>query len=223
MFSIFKPTAISKRRSESKSRYLKGPSKRDGESNVANLYRHVYDAPIHTTSLWNELPVELQIKIISLCGVWDFLPLKLVCRGFFELLTINEQSIAKEYLRHRRHGTLPSTSTEQRQYTRNPEDDVVLLSDLFPPSKSAKGGHLYTFRYLHRLRRRQEHCGRLAYYLADRVVKRFVQTQQDFVKTQCPTKSERHIFYKRGVASFKFNLIPVMFVLCSLPTFDIRD
>jgi hypothetical protein len=147
--------------------------------------------------------------------VWDFLPLKLVCRGFYELLTVNEQAIAKDYLRRRRHGTLPSTSTEQRQYTRNPEDDVVLLSDLFPPSKSAKGGHLYTFRYLHRLRRRQELCGRLAYYLSDRVVRRFMQTQQDLVKSQCPTKSERNLFYERGTAGFTFNLIPVTFVIPS--------
>lgn len=163
-----------------------------------------------TSSPWDLLPVEIQIKIFAQCSVRDLLPLRLVCRAFYELLTVHEHSIARQYLRDRRHGTLPSPIDKARTYTRNPEDDVMLLSDLFPPGKSARGGHLYTFRYLHSLRRRQKLCSRLCYYLADRVMDRFMHSETTFIKTNFPSKSERNAFFKRGVASVWFNLTPLM-------------
>ena len=154
--------------------------------------------------------MELQIKIFAHCSVYDLLPLKLVCRSFHQLLTSNEQSIARHYLRQRRHGTLPSPIDSERTYTRNPEDDVVLLSDLFPPSKSAKGGHLYTFRYIHSLRRRQRLCSRLSYYLADRVIDRFIRSETLFMKQSFLSRNGRKAFIQRGIASVWFNLTPLM-------------
>lgn len=165
---------------------------------------------VPTSSPWDLLPVELQIEIFARCSAKDLLPLKLVCKSFYQLLTAHEQSIARHYLRQRRHGTLPSPIDSERTYTRNPEDDVVLLSDLFPPSKSAKGGHLYTFRYIHSLRRRQELCSRLCYYLADRVMDRFAQSEPLFMKHRLSTKDERNAFRQRGMASVWFNLNPLM-------------
>lgn len=147
------------------------------------------------------------------CGIRDFLSLKLVCRGFNEILTVHELAIAQKYLRRRRHGTLPSTTNNERTYTMNPEDDVVLLSDLFPPAKSAKGGHLYTFRYLHTLRRRQDICARLSYYLANRVMDNFCRSNQSLVKSRFPSKSERDLMFERGTAQLQFKLIPLTWVL----------
>lgn len=157
------------------------------------------------------LPVELQIKIFSNCGAGDLLPLRLVCRGFHQVLTLHEHSIAREYLRLRRHGTLPSPIDSERACTRNPEDDAVLLSDLFPPAKSAKGGHLYTFRYVRSLRRRQTLCTRLSYYLADRVMDRFVQIEVPYMKHSFPGKEERNAFIQRGIARLCFELTPLMY------------
>lgn len=91
----------------------------------------------------------------------------------------------------------------------NPEDDVILLSDLFPPVKSAKGGYLYTFRYLHSLRRRQETCARLSYYLANRVMDRFFNQNQDMIKSKAPTKLDRDMMLEHGISLLKFNLIPL--------------
>ncbi|KAF3386900.1 hypothetical protein F1880_000224 [Penicillium rolfsii] len=158
------------------------------------------------------LPVEIQIQIFGYCGSPDFYTLKLVCKAFNALLTSNEHEIVRQYLRQRRHGTLPSPIDNERTYTRNPEDDVVLLSDLFPPSKSARGGHLYTFRYLHGLRTRQKQCSMLCYYLADRVMERFIQTEPIFLRSSFPTrKAERTALVKRGKASIWFHLAPLMY------------
>ncbi|KAJ5174560.1 uncharacterized protein N7482_000437 [Penicillium canariense] len=158
------------------------------------------------------LPVEIQIQIFGYCGTPEFYTLKLVCKAFNALLTSNEHEIVRQYLRQRRHGTLPSPLDNERTYTRNPEDDVVLLSDLFPPSKSARGGHLYTFRYLHGLRQRQKQCSMLCYYLADRVMDRFVQTEPIFLRTSFPTrKAERTALVKKGKASIWFHLAPLMY------------
>ncbi|KAJ5865541.1 hypothetical protein N7534_000094 [Penicillium rubens] len=162
------------------------------------------------SSPW-DLPVEIQIRIFAYSGITDFHPLRLVCKAFYQLLTRNEHEIVRQYLRLRRHGTLPSPIDDDRIYTRNPGDDVVLLSDLFPPSKSARGGHLYTFKYLHGLRRRQMLCSRLCYYLADRILDRFVQTEPAVMKASFPAKrNERNALVKRGVASIWFHLAPLM-------------
>lgn len=175
------------------------------------------DFPIRTepagpppSSPW-DLPVEIQIRIFAYSGITDFHPLRLVCKAFYQLLTRNEHEIVRQYLRLRRHGTLPSPIDDDRIYTRNPGDDVVLLSDLFPPSKSARGGHLYTFKYLHGLRRRQMLCSRLCYYLADRILDRFVQTEPAVMKASFPAKrNERNALVKRGIASIWFHLAPLM-------------
>ncbi|OGE50637.1 hypothetical protein PENARI_c016G08542 [Penicillium arizonense] len=163
------------------------------------------------SSPW-DLPVEIQITIFAYCGITDFHPLRLVCKAFCELLTFNEHEIVRRYLRQRRHGTLPSPIDNDRTYTRNPADDVVLLSDLFPPFKSARGGHLYTFKYLHGLRRRQKLCSRLCYYLADRILDRFMQTEPAVMRASFPTKkNERNALVKRGIASIWFHLAPLMY------------
>ncbi|KAJ5924469.1 hypothetical protein N7466_008656 [Penicillium verhagenii] len=158
------------------------------------------------------LPVEIQILIFAHCGTADFLPLKLVCKSFYKVLTSHEHAIVRLYLRRHRHGSLPSPIDSDRTYTRNPEDDVVLLSDLFPPSKSARGGHLYTYRYLLSLRQRQRLCSRLCYYLADRVMERFEQAEPKFDEASFPMKkNERTALVKRGKSSLWFHLAPLMY------------
>ncbi|KAJ5132609.1 hypothetical protein N7448_006767 [Penicillium atrosanguineum] len=165
--------------------------------------------PAHL-SPWG-LPVEIQITIFAHCGTADYLSLKLVCKAFNHIISSNEHEIVRQYLRHRRHGTLPSPIDNERIYTGNPEDDAVLLSDLFPPSKSARGGHLYTFRYLHGLHQRQKLCSRLCYYLADRVMDRFVQTEPVFLRSSFPSKrTERTALVKRGKVSIWHHLAPSM-------------
>ncbi|KAJ5692934.1 hypothetical protein N7462_002357 [Penicillium macrosclerotiorum] len=160
------------------------------------------------------VPVEIQIKIFGYCGTADFLSLKLACKAFNDILNSNEHEVVRQFLRQRRHGTLPSPIDNERIYTRNPEDDEVLLSDLFPPSKSARGGHLYTFRYLYTLRQRQKQCSRLSYYLADRIMERFVQTEDIFLRTSFPTKrADRTALVKRGKGSIWFHLAPLMYYI----------
>ncbi|TPR08820.1 Cytidylyltransferase family protein [Aspergillus niger] len=166
---------------------------------------------VPTSSPWDLLPVEIQIKIFAHCGVTDFLPLKLVCKSFYLLLNSQEQWITRQYLRQRRHGTLPSPIDSERTYTRNPEDDAVLLSDLFPPAKSAKGGHIYTFKYISGLRRRQTLCSRLCCYLADRVMDRFVHSEPAFMKSMFTSKAERCVFVQRTTARLWFHLAPLMY------------
>ncbi|KAJ6020747.1 hypothetical protein N7540_006251 [Penicillium herquei] len=155
------------------------------------------------------LPVEIQILIFAHCGTGDFLPLKLVCKSFNQVLNSQEHEIVRNYLRQRRHGTLPSPIDNDRTYTRNPEDDVVLLSDLFPPSKSARGGHLYTFRYLYSLRQRQRLCSRLCYYLADSVMNRYSQGEQSYPGEM--NKTHRNALLKRAKESMWFYLAPIMY------------
>ncbi|KAJ5793476.1 hypothetical protein N7457_000075 [Penicillium paradoxum] len=164
-------------------------------------------ADLPPSSPW-DLPVEIQIRIFAYSGITDFLPLRLVCKAFYKLLTSNEHEIVRQYLRLRRHGTLPSPIDNDRIYTRNPADDVVLLSDLFPPSKSARGGHLYTFKYLHGLRRRQLLCSKLRYYLADRILDRFTQTEPASLPVKRP---ERNKLIKCGIIKIWFHLAPLMY------------
>ncbi|EPS30172.1 hypothetical protein POX_b02817 [Penicillium oxalicum] len=180
------------------------------ESTSSSLGVKNVNSPV-PPSPWG-LPVEIQIKIFGYCDTTDFIHLRLVCKAFHALLSLNEHEIVRQYLRQRRHGTLPSPIDDKRTYTRNPEDDMVLLSDLFPPSKSAKGGHLYTFRYLHELRSRQKQCSKLCYYLADRVMDRFMQTEQVFLRSSFPVKkAERFAMVKKGKASIWFHLAPLMY------------
>ncbi|PLB53250.1 hypothetical protein P170DRAFT_454385 [Aspergillus steynii IBT 23096] len=203
--------------------FNRGRSRSDAKRNNHTFRHSVFPSSLSSTSVvepinllptsspWDLLPVELQIKIFAHCGVADFLPLKLVCRSFFQLLTSQEHWITRQYLRQRRHGTLPSPIDSERTYSRHPEDDVVLLSDLFPPISSAKGGHLYTFRYIHSLRRRQKLCSKLCYYLADRVVDRFMRCEPGFVKSRFPSRNERSDFMKRAIGTIWFYLTPLMY------------
>ncbi|KAJ5240101.1 hypothetical protein N7468_004720 [Penicillium chermesinum] len=156
------------------------------------------------------LPVEIQILIFAHCGTYDFLALKLVCKAFYDILSTHEHEIVRRYLRRHRHGTLPSPIDSERTYTRNPEDDVVLLSDLFPPAKSARGGHLYTFRYLSSLRHKQDLCSRLCYYLADRVMDRFISTEPVLHRSSFPSRASHTALVQRGKAGIWFHLSPLM-------------
>ncbi|OJK04969.1 F-box domain protein [Aspergillus brunneoviolaceus CBS 621.78] len=166
---------------------------------------------VPTSAPWDLLPVEIQIKIFAHCGVTDLLPLKLVCKSFYQLLTSQEQWITRQYLRQRRGGTLPSPIDGEKTYTRSPEDDVVLLSDLFPPAKSARGGHIYTFKYIFSLRRRQKQCSKLSCYLADRVMDRFVHSEPGFMKSVFSSKAERSAFVQQTTARLWFYLTPLMY------------
>ncbi|OAL74535.1 hypothetical protein A7D00_0127 [Trichophyton violaceum] len=99
-------------------------------------------------SCWDELPVELVVNIFGLCRLQDLGSLLLVCRKFWYLLQVHEEAITREYLRIRRHGTLPSRNHKPSHYTRAPEDDVILLSDLFPPFvEDTSGREHYSFRF----------------------------------------------------------------------------
>ncbi|KAL4809964.1 hypothetical protein BDV18DRAFT_129992 [Aspergillus unguis] len=167
--------------------------------------------PIPTSTPWDLLPVELQIAIFGHCSVKDFLTLKLVCKAFNDVVTTHEQLVARQYLRQRRHGALPSPIDTERTYSWRPEDDVVLLSDLFPPIMSAKGGHLYTFRYLHSLRRRQKLCSKLCYYLADRIVDRLVSQESHVIKRLFPSRAERASFLSKAKARVWSHLSPLMY------------
>ncbi|KAL5364371.1 hypothetical protein BJX96DRAFT_157237 [Aspergillus floccosus] len=166
---------------------------------------------VPTSSSWDILPVELLIKIFGHCGIKDLLQLKLVCTAFFRLISSNEHAITRQYLRQRRHGTLPSPINNDRTYTRNPEDDVVILSDLFPPTESVKGGHIYSFRYVYSLRRRQNLCAKLSYYLADRVMDRFMHHETMYMKTMFPSRKERTAFQKHTVGRIWFYITPLMY------------
>ena len=136
--------------------------------------------------------------------------LKLVSRAFRELIAIHEHAIAQKYLWHRRHGSLPSPIDGSRTYTHKPEDDVILLSDLFPPRETGhNAADAYTFGYLRSLRRRQELCSGLAYYLADRVMDRYLRSDPS-LKSSFASKKDRLNFCRRGTALLQSKLIPLM-------------
>ncbi|PGH09602.1 hypothetical protein AJ79_05658 [Helicocarpus griseus UAMH5409] len=166
---------------------------------------------VSTSSCWDRLPVELQISIFGRCRLQDMGHLRLASRAFATLIDMHEQAIAREYLRFRRHGSLPSPIDEARTYTREPEDDVILLSDLFPPPKFEDGvKDAYTFRYLWSLRRRQEVCSKLAYYLADRVLDRYLQSDPAH-KSLFASKRDMEACHELGIARLQFKLTPLMF------------
>ncbi|EER28603.1 hypothetical protein CPC735_038670 [Coccidioides posadasii C735 delta SOWgp] len=165
----------------------------------------------HTSSHWDKLPVELQLSIFCQCRLRDIQCLRLVCRSFCDLVDANEHAIARDYLRIRRHGSLPSLTHRRITHSRAPQDDVILLSDLFPPPGAI--GDLrdaYTFRYLASLRRRQEICSKLSYYLADRILDRYTQSHPA-IKASFASKRDRQACYERGVARLQFKLTPLMF------------
>lgn len=166
-------------------------------------------------SCWDELPVELVVNIFGLCRLQDLGSLLLVCRKFWYLLQIHEEAITREYLRIRRHGTLPSRHHKPSHYTRAPEDDVILLSDLFPPfTDDLSRRERYSFRYLADLRRRQEVCSKLSYYLADHVLDRFMEENPAWVKTvsHLPKQTQQKIM-ERGSALLQSKLTPLMQVI----------
>ncbi|KAH8694982.1 F-box domain protein [Talaromyces proteolyticus] len=206
MFPFFSTRKTAENRHHSRDRgrkFSSGLRKTKAHLDPASLPPVLSPSPLAT------LPTEIQVVIFIHCSIYDLLPLKLVCRSFNEILTCHESSIARQYLQLRRHGTLPSTVIGERIYTRNPEDDVVLLSDLFLPTKSANGGYLYTFRYLHSLRRTQNTCTQLSHYLANRVMTKFFTDNQTTIKASVPSKTERNLLFERGIAHLRFNLVPL--------------
>jgi hypothetical protein len=161
-------------------------------------------------SPWYTFPIELQIDIFSRCTLQDIGSLQLVCRAFRELIMVHEHAISQKYLSHRRRGSLPSPIDRSRRYTHEPEDDVILLSDLFPPQDTRhNGADAYTFGYLRSLRRRQKLCFGLAYYLADRVMDKYLDSDSS-PKSSFASKKERQSFFDRGTALLRSKLIPLM-------------
>ncbi|EEP76671.1 conserved hypothetical protein [Uncinocarpus reesii 1704] len=178
----------------------------------------VPDSRYHTSSHWDKLPVELQVSIFCQCRLQDIQCLRLVSRAFRDLIDVNEHAIARDYLRIRRHGSLPSPNTSTASHSRAPQDDVILLSDLFPPPNGSNDA--YSFKYLASLRRRQETCSKLSYYLADRVLDKYMQNNPE-VKASFASKRDRQACYERGVAFLQFKLTPLMFyVLYFLETYS---
>lgn len=159
-------------------------------------------------SCWDKLPVELRLAVICRCRLLDIQCLRLVSRSLRELIDTNEYAIARDYLRLRRHGSLPVPIEDRETHTRAPQDDVILLSNLFPPS-NYDSRDAYSFRYLAGLRRRQETCSKLSYYLADRVLDRYMQTDPA-VKASFASKRDRQACYDRGVALLQFKFTPIM-------------
>ncbi|OJD18604.1 hypothetical protein AJ78_01375 [Emergomyces pasteurianus Ep9510] len=166
---------------------------------------------VNTSSCWDRLPVEIQISIFGRCRLQDVANLRLASRAFSTLIDTHEQAISREYLRLRRHGSLPSSIDESRAYTREPEDDVILLSDLFPPPKIENSGtDAYSFRYLWSLRRRQEVCSKLANYLADSVLERYLQSDPAH-RAVFSSKKDLQACHEGGIALLQFKLTPLMF------------
>lgn len=183
--------------------------------------------------------MELQLTIFARCRIQDVGSLRLVSRGFRDLIDFHETSITREYLRLRRHGNLPSPidviypkrpqcppeqQKQQRQrHTREPEDDAILLSDLFPPRPPPSGRtwDAYTFGYLRALRRRQENCSQLAYFLADSVLEKYIHCGPS-VKASFASKRDRQVFHDRGTAMLQFKLTPLMYVRVGPPILSAR-
>ncbi|KAG5300964.1 F-box domain-containing protein [Histoplasma ohiense] len=166
---------------------------------------------VGTSSCWGRLPVEIKINIFRRCRLQDVVNLRLVSRAFSTLIDIHEQAISREYLRLRRHGSLPSPIDESRTYTREPEDDVILLSDLFPPPRAENGANdVYSFRYLWSLRRRQEACSKLANHLADSVLERYLQSDPAH-RAVFTSKKDFQAYREGGIAQLQFKLTPLMF------------
>ncbi|KAI1908707.1 hypothetical protein LOZ04_004679 [Ophidiomyces ophidiicola] len=160
---------------------------------------------------WETLPVEIQLSILCRCRLQDIQGLRLVCRSLHNLIDRNEHAISRDYLRIRRHGSLPSQQGPRAVHTRAPQDDVILLSDLFPPSEGPYNPKdAYTFRYLAGLQRRQDTCSKLAYYLADRVLDGYIQSDPE-IKTSFASKRDRQACHERGVTLLQFKLTPIMF------------
>jgi hypothetical protein len=94
-------------------------------------------------------------------------------------------------------------------------DNLMLIpgADLFPPSKSARGGHLYTFKYLHGLRRRQMLCSRQQHdivagvssidaVIVNRGWKGTVTTQAEILPEDLPVEIQIRIFAYSGITDF---------------------
>ncbi|OAT08285.1 F-box domain-containing protein [Blastomyces gilchristii SLH14081] len=166
--------------------------------------------PVVTSSCWDRLPVEILISIFGRCRLQDVVNLRLASRAFNTLIDAHEQAISREYLRLRRHGSLPSPINELKEYTREPEDDVILLSDLFPPPKiENRTQYAYSFRYLWSLRRRQGVCSKLAHYLAESVLDRYLRDPTH--KATFTSKKDLQVCHEGGTAQLQFKLTPLMF------------
>ncbi|KAI9862763.1 MAG: hypothetical protein M1813_004259 [Trichoglossum hirsutum] len=164
-----------------------------------------------TSSPWDLLPIELHIDIFSQCGLRDLYNLRLVSRAVRSIVSQHEPTIVRAYLRNRRRGTLPLPEmSPDMVHTREPEDDVVLLSDLFPPPRNRFGVSVYSFVYLQELQRRQDTCGKLAGYLAERVVDTYLH-DEPAVRRGFVSRKDWRESYETAVGLLKFKLTPLMF------------
>ncbi|KAI9785149.1 MAG: hypothetical protein M1839_000787 [Geoglossum umbratile] len=177
---------------------------------VLNVSTHE-DLIYFTSSPWDLLPIELHIDIFAQCGLRDLYNLRLVSRAFRSIVSQHEPAIVRAYLRHRRRGTLPLPSIPpDAVHTREPEDDVILLSDLFPPPQNRFKVSMYTFVYLQSLQRRQDTCGKLSSYLAERVVDMYLQSEPA-VKQSFKGRKDWKESHERAMARLGFKLTPMMF------------
>ncbi|KAH0537135.1 hypothetical protein FGG08_006039 [Glutinoglossum americanum] len=182
------------------------------------LFAHAFYNSTHedliyfTSSPWDLLPIELHIDIFSQCGLRDIYNLRLVSRAFRSIVSQHEPAIVRGYLRHRRRGTLPQPEIPvDMVHTREPEDDVVLLSDLFPPPRNRFGVSIFSFVYLQGLQRRQDTCGRLAGYLSERVVDRYFQDEPAARRSFGNNRKDLRESTERAVRLLQFKLTPLMF------------
>ncbi len=131
-----------------------------------------------TLSHWDTLPTELQVVMFSQCSLSDIFTIRLVSRTFRDLIDTNEPDIARSHLRLLRHGSLPTRVEDIDQDSNHePEDDVRLLSDLFPPSRTRQGTYVYNLRYLKALSKRLDVCTRLSYHLAEVVMDLYIASR----------------------------------------------
>ncbi|KAI9796330.1 MAG: hypothetical protein M1835_004321 [Candelina submexicana] len=131
-----------------------------------------------TFSHWDTLPAEIQVLILSRCSLSDILNIRLVSHGFRTLIDTNQPDIARSHLRFLRHGSLPSRLEEiDQDYTHEPEDDMRLLSDLFPPPKTRQGAYVYDWQYLKSLNGRLDVCTRLSHHLAEVVMDLYIASR----------------------------------------------
>ena len=167
---------------------------------------HVYGPSCY----WHKLPVELTIRIFSQCCPTDLINLQRVCRAFHGIVTTNEQIISRELLRLQRHGTLPSPIEDGRAHSRDPEDIMILISDLFPPAKGGYKIDLYSFRYLYSLQRRLRVCEKLSYYLADQMLNRYLHDGPPS-RSSFATRNDRKVSLQIATNLLQLKLTPLLY------------
>jgi hypothetical protein len=88
---------------------------------------------------------------------------------------------------------------------------MILVSDLFPPTKNGYGTDLYTFRYIHDLRQRLRVCDKLSYYLADQVMDRYMENNPPS-KSLFGSRTERKAVQQQARGLVQFKLTPLLYI-----------